>query len=458
MENIFSNKYQCKIPSSIDLDELLQNNAISVSQYMTNPYTIRDNLAFIINCLSSAILSKNQDSVLDEFVPLSSVILHSVVRNHNEYLNYLMENNIIVSDTKYKPGIKSIGYKFTFYVSSFNNYYIYDPKIIYKIRHSMKSNFKRQHPEYAHLLPHFQDLSYDYDQALSLLATLNDPIKEHRAWDALNRIAANYNFWSVDRSGRFYSCVTMLPKIVRPALRWKNQPLVEHDIKCAVPFLTIPLLNPLNWDNTLCEIVMKWNPNIIIPSTSYIPLDTYSYNINNKGYTILYKDLTFLHHFMCAEIGHRDIELYAQLVLSKDQDLYQYLSEYWKSHPAIKSKAIIDRDFAKKKLLQIFNSPSFHTNIYRITLSELFPNVLAIFDWINTGYTRTNGMGRNQYDLHCPFAHIGFNLESNFIIKNVTKNISIHNSEIPMFSIHDSILCLERDSEIITHYLNLQYN
>jgi hypothetical protein len=454
--NIFSTKYHCKIPSSLDLDSLLQNNPITVSQYKADPITIRNNLAYIINCLSSAILSKHQDTVTDEFISLSSVILHSVVRNHNEYINYLIVNNVIVSDTKYKPGIKSIGYKFTFDVSSFNNYYIYDPKIINKINHSMKSNFKRQHPEYAHLLPHFQDLSYDYDQALSLIATLKDPLKQQRAWESLNKIGANNNFWTVDRSGRFYSCVTMLPKIVRPALRWKNQPLVEHDLKCAVPFLTLPLLNPLNWDNTLCEIVMKWNPNIILPSTSYIPLDTYSYPIN-KDYTILYRDPKFLHHFMCAEIGHRDIELYSQLVLSNDQDLYQYLIEYWKSHPAIKSKAIIDRDFAKKKLLQIFNSPSFHSNIYRITLSELFPNVLAIFDWINTGYTRTNGMGRNKYDLHCPFAHIGFNLESNFIIKNVTKKISTINSG-PLFTIHDAILCLNQDSEIITHYLNYQHN
>ncbi len=455
--NIFSTKYHCKIPSSLDLDGLLQNKPITVSQYKNDPYTIKDTLAYIINCISSGMILKHQNSITHEFVPLSSVILHSVIRNHNEYLNYLMVNNIIVSDTKYKPGIKSIGYKFTFDVSSFNNYYIYDPKIIYKIRHSMKSNFKRQHPEYAHLLPHFQDLSYDHHQALSLIATLNDPIKEQRAWDGLNRIGANNNFWSVDRSGRFYSCVTMLPKIVRPALRWKNQPLVEHDLKCAIPFFTLPLLNPLNWDNTLCEIVMKWNPNIILPSTSYIPINTYSYNIN-KYYTILYKEPKFLHHFMCTEICPRDIELYSELVLPPDKDLYQYLSEYWNSHPAIKSKARIDRDFAKKKLLMIFNSPSFHSNIYRSTLMELFPNVLAIFDWINTGYTRTNGMGHNKYDLHCPFAHIGFNLESNFIIKNVTKNISIHNSEIPMFSIHDSILCLERDSEIITHYLNLQNN
>jgi hypothetical protein len=54
---------------------------------------------------------------------------------------------------------------------------------------------------------------------------------------------------------------------------------------------------------------------------------------------------------MCTEICPRDIELYSELVLSPDKDLYQYLSEYWKSHPAIKSKARIDRDFAKKKLL-----------------------------------------------------------------------------------------------------------
>jgi hypothetical protein len=423
-----------------------------VSQYQNQPYIIRDNLAFLINSISKG---QQKNTAESEYIPLSSTILQSVVRNYKEYINYLTESNIIITDNKYVPNKKMLGYKFNVPVSGYYNYFIYNPTIINKIESSMKKNSPRLPADYDHLIKPFDDLSYDEDQADLILQSFEDQSRKDSALMILNRIKNMDHQFKVDKAGRFYSPLTMLPKIVRPALRWQNQPLVETDIKSAIPRFTLPLLNVLSWDEYLCDIILKYNPNIIEKkSTAGFNNNSLTYSINSN-YNISLGDPTLYSHIMLCKKDHRDeIDLYKSLILDPEKDLYSYLADFWNED--LKPKISLTRGEAKKRFLQILNSPPSHNNKFKKSLALLFPTILTIVDWINTGYTRTKVMGRNKYDLACPFAHIGFTLESNYIIKNVIKKLSANYPNRAFFSIHDSILSLESDAAMISQIFNTQ--
>lgn len=451
----FSNTYTCLIPTHVNLDNLLQGNLIKVSQYQNQPYMIRDNIAFLINCISQG---QHKITAETEYIPLSSTILQSVVRNYKEYITYLTESNIIITDNKYIPKRKNLGYKFIAPPSAYNTYYIYNPTIINKIKSSMKKNTPRLPADYDHLIKPFDDLSYDEDQAALLIGSITDQSRKERAIMFLSRIKNKDYQFSHDRAGRFYSPITSLPKVVRPALRWQNKPLVETDIKSAVPRFTLPLLDVHSWDDNLCETILKYNPNIIEKkSAAGFNNNSFNYSLNSN-YTISLRDSTLLYsHIMLCKNDHRDeIDLYKSLILDPEKDLYSYLADFWNED--LKPKISLTRDDAKKRFLQILNSPPSHNNKYKTSLTLLFPTVLAIVDWVNTGYTRTKVMGRTKYDLACPFAHIGFTLESNYIIKQVTKDLSCKYPDNPFFSIHDSILSIAEDKSIISQIFNNQNN
>lgn len=454
MQNPFNNRYTCLIPTHVNLDNLLQGNLIKVSQYHNQPYMIRDNIAFVINCISRG---QQKNIAESEYTPLSSTILQSVIRNYKEYISFLTQTNIIITDKKYVPNKKTLGYKFNVPVSGYYNYFIYNPTIINKIKSSMKKNTPRLPADYDHLIKPFDDLSYDEDQAALLIESITDLSRKERAIMSLSRIKNKNHQFSHDRAGRFYSPITSLPKVVRPALRWQKMPLVETDIKSAVPRFTLPLLDVMSWDENLCETILKYNPNIIEKkSAAGFNNNSFTYSLNSN-YTISIRDATQYSRVMLCKNDHRDeIDLYKSLILDPEKDLYSYLCDFWNDQ--LKPKISITRDEAKKRFLQILNSPPSHKNKFKTSLALIFPTVLTIVDWINTGYTKTKVMGRNKYDLACPFAHIGFTLESNYIIKKVTKDLSCNNPKKPWFTIHDSILCLEEDKSIISQIFNNQNN
>ena len=80
-------------------------------------------------------------------------------------------------------------------------------------------------------------------------------------------------------------------------------------------------------------------------------------------------------------------------------------------------------------------------------LCHHFPNVMQIFSYLNTGYFKTrSGKGRNKKrngDLNCPFAIFAQGIESWFFLDNVCKELYLKYDDIPLFTVHDSILTTE---------------
>src|SRR5687767_4229686 len=96
------------IPQNLGIDKFIEEVPPSgISGFK------KENLLYILDLITS-IPSTNKNLVLrNGYVPINSVILQKKVRNYKAYLNYLLENRIIVTDNHYIKGKKSIGYKFT---------------------------------------------------------------------------------------------------------------------------------------------------------------------------------------------------------------------------------------------------------------------------------------------------------------------------------------------------------
>ena len=97
------------IPAKLDIEKLL----IEKPPHYIERFK-RDNLIHIIHLISSIPATNKDLDIIDGFVPIYSPILQKKIRNYKYYIEYLLENNVIVTDNWYIKGQKSIGYKFTY--------------------------------------------------------------------------------------------------------------------------------------------------------------------------------------------------------------------------------------------------------------------------------------------------------------------------------------------------------
>ena len=94
------------LPENLKLSEILIDNPPSFK------YNI-DKFKYILNLLGELeALNRTYDTNSQEFIKINASELQSVVHDYRSYLNYLIENKVIISDCKYSPGKKSTGFMF----------------------------------------------------------------------------------------------------------------------------------------------------------------------------------------------------------------------------------------------------------------------------------------------------------------------------------------------------------
>jgi hypothetical protein len=396
-----------------------------------------------------------EDSETD-YVNVSSEALKKRVNDYSYYLGYLLEERIIESDNYFIVGKKSKGYKiadeymqqgFVPYVLTARKYTGQPP--------AKKAAGERLQHEYGHLTRWFNHrLQIDYKAASDHLETMyetevaahGDARKAMRRYYlrriALDRFANQEWGLSVDEtSRRFHSALTRLKSELRRFIKYDGQPLSAVDVGNSQPFISTMLFNPefygteenelnlYNLDRSLYKGLQKYIDKILFLLSSL-----------NSIIMLVKPD---------ASEANNDVELYCTLV--DRAKLYEYISEEYAFHTGKELDPEKPQDYKKLKqsvFLTMYSDNRFINHpraemkrIFQIT----FPTVYNLFSLIKKGdKTRLPVILQT--------------LESEVILRRVTKMLSAAHPELPLFTIHDSVVTLHAHAQLVYDRLKMEFH
>jgi len=433
-------EYTCYIPRNLDIDKFLSDNPPSFKYH-------RDNFVYIISLIFS-IPAHNKDFDLIKskgFVPVYSPILQGKVHEYKDYIRYLLDSNIFVTDDKYSNfGAKSLGYKFS------NQY---DEKIaipvkitkytlIKSITHNSKPKSETYLPEtpleeVAYLTKWFNpNLQIDRQGVERCLNQLmeqekQDPLTKRYAVSKFNqrKIGAEklhnheYNLSVDTTSGRFHSPLTSLKSELRKFVTYDGKKLVSLDLKNSQPFLSLVFTDiELFRKNNVKDIISIYNKNFANKRSEY------------SSNPVPLPNLIRLEQAIINSSKHQDMIEYREAVIEgRFYEHWALVSGKYGYNPC-PELTVDPRGEAKKEIFQILFSPN--TSIGSSEdiqwFNALHDSIYYIFYLVKQGKGHHNALA-------CTLQYI----ESQLIIHGVCKTVAENNPDIPLFTIHDSIATTE---------------
>lgn len=435
------NSYTCFISENLDLEELVRTNPPAIPKFHV------DKLVYMAGLLIEIPLRK-KDVIMD-YVPINSALVQRRVRDYRRYLDYLIDCRVIEENRQYINGSQSRGFRYAKeYITAARVCTLNENRALLKSLSQFKEinySFHSSNFESATLKSSFEDnkrdlthvskwlnnkLTIDYEPALEFLTQLRE--KERLDPEIKNcdlrfqlRQAALLKFHKGiflpnedSTAGRLHSALTQIKSVLRPFIRYDGRRLIAVDIVNSQPYLAISLLNPFRYDTNNIS-------NLII-------------NINPKNDFLQYP-IMLVKTVETASIAH-NTKLYVDLVTSG--------SFYEEFGLMLKKEGIIDeklddketRDKAKNATFSaLFNSNnaiSFckEMNIFKRT----FPEVYAVFKMVKLGKGHHNTL-----------AILLQSLEALLILHKACKIISEEKPNVPILTLHDSIITTEGNEEYV---------
>lgn len=385
-----------------------------------------------------------------DYATLNAQYIQRRIRNYHQYFAYLQEHGIIQINRQYLPGIRSRGYKLT-------NEYIQQDFVQQKLtRKGLVRPFQEQiehrkwlEQHYGHLTKWFnKDLQIDYNGAVAHLERLyEEDAKRMDIRDAarrfhlrkigLDKIRSGLFSYSVDAtSGRFHSNLTTLKSELRNFITYEGQRLCSVDVKNSQPFISTIFFNPAFYEQEKENISL--------------------FSLSPTIYHQLYKSIILIKSIISSITNiimlvkqeesqcTNDIELYCTLV-DKGR-MYQYFANKLFTDEGIKYN--LDNPQEKRKLKDEFFRVLYSDNRFfmfeaayqKRLFKRLFPTVYKIFNLIKK-------KGKQKLPVLLQL------VESQVILKRVTDNISHVYPDLPLFTIHDSVVTLESHRDIVRQEL-----
>lgn len=413
------------LPQNLDIDQILRENPPRFKFK-------RDKFVYILSLIYS-IPSQRKDSIKDYngFTPINKAILGSVIKDYRQYINYLKDLSIVEESSQYIPKEKSQGLRFVKkYRQPIKPVVITDWCLIKNLVYLRKGINKGKTQELHYLKKWFLDGKLDVD-----VENAKNYLNEEMEKDMENNIPKpeirfNSRFlpvmrlneksqtplFSVDKTaGRLHTSLTQLKSELRKYVSYDGKMLCSIDISNFQPFLLNSVLNiELYRKNNMRERIMKTN-----------------HKFNNQK-------IAELERFINSVSTKEDVIQFQGFINSG-----QFYEEFGK---VLQSKGIIehnyDSDSLRKTAKNITFCVLFNTN-YAIRYDDsvkifesLFPNVYKIMSMIKS-------------KSHPTLAVILQNLEADLILNQTCKIISEKNSEIPLYTLHDSIITTEENVKFV---------
>lgn len=428
------NNLNWEIPSSVDLESFLIKHPPAFKFKI-------DHFYYIIEYLSKGMELEDLDNN-EGFINMSSAKLQKAVHNYKEYLNHLLKHGFILTDKKYIVDEKCTGYLINKY--SFHKAYIklipIQTSVIKKNRAknniAFNTKLKATVKKYSFLTKWFNPkLQIDVEKALNKVEELfpeqTGPIRgktkgkpsiwtqRFKAIYSINKFSKQEFYFSVDENvGRFHSNLTNIKRELRNYITYDGHKLVNIDIKNSQPLFSTLLFNK-DFYNEKSQHINISN----IPSSIPFLSNT---NTSFSSFTImLVKTL--------ENTDYQDFQDYIDMVNSGE--FYKLMSEQ------IYKKNVFDKKAMKEMIFIVFFSRNRFIGQVKAKpkrdFRDTFPEVYNFFNLIK------------KID-HRALAHILQRIESEIIIQNVSKRISIEKPELPIFTIHDSVATTLGNEEYVS--------
>ena len=397
------------LPKNLDLKQLLAEHPPDFKYHIDH---------FVHLCsLLYELPARKKDSLNEGgYVSLNSYMLKKVNNNYKKYFNYLIKYGVVECDNSYIVGEKSKSYR---YAAKYND--IIQPTYITK--YTLTKNLKEVHrfnrdmyAKYDYLYKWFDDgLCVDFDKAEQKLIELYQKDKDAGEKNALHKLNVNLVnliklqkkdfYFTVDStSKRLHTLLTKIKKDLREYITFDNKQLSNIDIQCSQPTLSLCLLEPSFYNTELKQ--ERVTINSIDPQlTDKLPTKAIAnYVIANQDKFDSYRKLVF-------------------------DDLYVGMAEI------LKSKSVniaTDRDSLKDMMYMVLYSSNKFLNgnqgLPKRIFKELFPEVYEVFKMYKSA---------GQENLPILLQKI----EAVLILDKAAKTIAKAQPGMPLFTIHDSIVC-----------------
>lgn len=428
----------------------------------------KDKLLYILG-LISLVPSRNKKLRYDNgYVPLNASLLRNNIKDYKVYLDYLIKMQVLECDYHYITNEKSYGYRFTKrYLTVLVPYEIkrYSlRKLLNKLSTPHDSN-KREIE-----LPYLQkwwnsNLRINYVPALAWLAeeyhrNIKVIDKNKARWKyihhkmALDSFHDNQFYFRTDTtSGRLHTNLTNMKSGLRNFITYDDMRLVSVDIKNSQPFLlgtlfnenfyspSLKLLSTATDDTSKKSILEKADAyyttsltestNFTFSSNTTLTFSALSNTLEFKNINISRNLSNILHYIMIGknELSPAAVEFQKYLDLTANGALYEYIEKEVDSRLGIVFRT-------RKKLKEVVFLVLFSDNRFigqhdakpKKIFRELFPHIYKLTSLIKTGDSTL-------------LPRLLQAIEANIIIKKVCLRISLENPQIPIFTIHDSIVC-----------------
>jgi hypothetical protein len=382
-------------------------------------------------------------------VPINSKLVQRRVRNYRAYLDYLILREVIIEDRQYISGFKSRGFQFTVRFETKTK------AVNLKKRPLIKSILEYKDLEYLgyHVNSYsksikssiienpIRDLGYitkwlnpkltiNFEAATEFLETLRDKERDDpkilnadrsfmKRFTVLLKFHKGGFLHTVDlTAGRLHSVLTQLKGVLRKFIRYDGKVLVSIDIVNSQPYLATVLLNPQKFDeNHILNHILNINP-----------------NFKNPNYPIMVVK-------RIKEVSStEDSKLFIEKIASGT--FYEDFGEKLMDNGFLENnldKSLI-RKSAKTATFSAFFSPNtaISYNDEMKNFKKIFPNVYDIFKLIKC--TRSK---------HNTLAILLQHFEAELILHTICKKIYQINPDIPLFTLHDSIITTEENVEMV---------
>lgn len=437
------------IPANLDIDCLLRTYP---------PYDIRkfkkEHLLYILH-LITAIPATNKDlDCFMGFVPISSAILQKKIKNYREYFDYLVfRTKVLITNNQYFVGFRSKGYQFHPRFSKRVKPFLTDLQRLQAALRKESFFSASNRKKYHHVMKWYnENLRIDYDLAMAYIEedlkrklknpALRDYDTKARQYknpytqyncSALNidRIFNSEFLLSVDPNvHRLHSTISNLKSEIRNCITYEGKYLVSIDIKNSQPYISTGILKSSFWDLGR-KICTKYD------FEGIIRIDNISKSLLKEIFQRNGKELfSFIMLSKCAESkASSDLQRYTSLV---EQGLfYEYLAD------EIGQELGIDYSDRKKVKAAVFQV-LFTDNRFlgqedakpKKIFKERFPDVYALFAMIKRHDKTT-------------LPRLLQRIESHLMLLVVAKRIARERPQLPILTIHDSIITTVGNEEYV---------
>ncbi len=415
------------IPRNVNIDRILSFNPPNFNYH-------KDCFVYIMHIISS-IPTRDWDLIdRNGFTAINKVILQRRIHEYKLYISYLVSNGILEENRHYVPGKKSMGLKFNSrYQSELIPIQITKWTLIKSIT-GYHSNVNIEKTEEIHFLKKWFNckIQVDLEGAQIFLTQLKEQeiesgsLHAQQAYNSrilplLELIQGEYSF-GVDNTGfRLHTNLTRTMKELRKYIKYDGNKLHSIDIVNSQPFLARPLfqLNYFNRNKIYDKIL---NQRLTTQANYPIMLVEKIERVTNQQDVINYLEMVTNGEFY---------EKFGEILVQNE--LFD---------GDIQNTSV--RDTVKEITFATLYSPNTamaYNSEVRV-FSNVFPNVYEMIKLIKLGHGN-----------HRAYSILLQRLEAELILDKICKRISHAYPQIPIFTIHDSIVTIEKYVPIVENFM-----